>query len=147
MSSGSSDFIELQPGALCDIFHSLLSERDAVLRAARGLLVPARKNRLMRKSNFGITSRILHALQYLAQTWVKSCIRNFLRFFWNFYDFITLYTTLPHLDRQIFGMSGTGPPRDPFLANFRLPLNGLDARKAKNKGLSGVLINIVIVHL
>jgi hypothetical protein len=45
-SSGSSDFIELQPGAFCDIFHLLLSERYAVLSAASGLLVPTRKNRL-----------------------------------------------------------------------------------------------------
>ena len=45
MSSGLSDFIKLQPGAFCDIFHLLLSERDAVLRAAGGLLVPTCKNR------------------------------------------------------------------------------------------------------
>ena len=43
-SSGSSDFIKLQPGVFCDIFRLLLSKKDAVLRAAKGLLVPACKN-------------------------------------------------------------------------------------------------------
>ena len=49
LSSESSDFIELEPGPFCDILHSLLSEKDAVFTAARGLLVPSgsRKYRLV----------------------------------------------------------------------------------------------------
>jgi hypothetical protein len=47
LSSDSSDFIELEPGTFCDIFHSLLSEKDAVLAAAKGLLMSSgsRKHR------------------------------------------------------------------------------------------------------
>jgi hypothetical protein len=37
--------VELQLGLFCDIFHVLLSEKDAVLAAVRGLLRPSRRNR------------------------------------------------------------------------------------------------------
>jgi hypothetical protein len=45
-SSGSSGrFVELQPGPSSDIFHGLLSEKDALFPAVRGLLRPSRKHR------------------------------------------------------------------------------------------------------
>ena len=37
--------MELQSGVFCDIFDTLLSEKDAVLAAVRGLLRPSRRNR------------------------------------------------------------------------------------------------------
>ena len=45
--SSSGHFVELQSGVFCDIFHALLSEKDAaaVLAAVRGLLRPSRRNR------------------------------------------------------------------------------------------------------
>ena len=42
--SSSGRFVELQLGLFCDIFHTLQSEKDAVLAAVRGLLRPSRKN-------------------------------------------------------------------------------------------------------
>ena len=43
--SSSGHFVELQLGVFCDIFDTLLSEKDAVLAAVRGLLRPSRRNR------------------------------------------------------------------------------------------------------
>ena len=42
--SSSGRFVELQSGVFCDIFHTLLSEKDAVFAAVRGLLRPSRRN-------------------------------------------------------------------------------------------------------
>jgi hypothetical protein len=43
--SSSGRFVELQ-GTFCDIFHALLSEREAIITAVRGLMRPSRKRRL-----------------------------------------------------------------------------------------------------
>jgi hypothetical protein len=51
LSSDSSDFIELKLGPFCDIFHSLLSEKDAVLAAARGIVVPSGSHKRRLVSN------------------------------------------------------------------------------------------------
>jgi hypothetical protein len=37
--------MKLQSGVFCDIFHALLSEKDAVFAAVRGLLRPSCRNR------------------------------------------------------------------------------------------------------
>ena len=42
--SSSNLFVELQPGIFCDLFNTLLSENDAVLAAAKGLLTRSRKH-------------------------------------------------------------------------------------------------------
>ena len=42
--SSSGRFVELQSGIFCDIFHALLSEKDAVFAAVRGLLRPSHRN-------------------------------------------------------------------------------------------------------
>jgi len=56
----SARFIELKLGPFCDIFHTLLSEKDAVLAAVRGLLKPSRPSRYCL---VGIESKLMYLLK------------------------------------------------------------------------------------
>ena len=83
--SSSGRFIELKLGPFCDIFHTLLSEKDAVCAAVRGLLKPSRRHRV--ETDVFIEEQ---------ETWLSSTISTswmgiYLRFLLIFYDLFTRF--------------------------------------------------------